>query len=139
MAEIPPPGPPLSLFIPTLSSSAPSISRVAGFLHRHGHGSNGGLHLFYFSRGKWTRSATAWKSVGTSACREEKGGDGGVCMILSRVETVGFHLKVDEMGVNVGCYFVPSRSSPFCLPGALAYNNINSVRIHPGLELFYRP
>ena len=60
-------------------------------------------------------------------------------MILSRVETVGFHLKVDEMGVNVGCYFVPSRSSPFCLPGALAYNNINSVRIHPGLELFYRP
>ena len=68
-------------------------------------------------------------TVGTSACGEERVGDRGVrwlaWMILSCVETVGFHLKVDEMGVNVGCYFVPSCSSPFCLPGALAYNNIN--------------
>ena len=111
-----------------------------------GMGINGGFHPWYFSRGERTRSATTWKSVGTSACGEEKGGDGGVWwlawMILSRMETVGFHLKVDEMGVNVGCYFVPSRSPPFCLPGALACNNINgktslrlSVKIHPGSEL----
>ena len=82
-------------------------------------------------------------TVGTGACGEHGLGL-GVCMMFGMNDPLpcgncGISSQSRWNGCECGLLFCSLSFIPFCLPGALAYNNINSVRIHPGLELFYRP
>ena len=80
-AEIPPLGSPCLFFSFTLSSSSPQSFAELWLLHRHGHGSNRGIRLFYFRRGKWTRAADV-EILWARAPAGNMGGVGGVMLFL---------------------------------------------------------
>ena len=78
---MPPLGPPLSHVFPSLSSSVCLIFPGGCSLIVVDRELYGGIPPVCFDSEGGADPATTWKSVGTSACGEEKRGvDGGVCV-----------------------------------------------------------
>ena len=87
---MPPLGPPLSHVFYPFPPAPVSSFRVAVVSHRRGSPADNGCPSVCFDSERGADPATTWKSVGTSACGEERRGvDGGVCVWCSSKRNFG--------------------------------------------------